>query len=85
MLVLLALLAGAAFMMLPLLDSFVELHLAPGLGVKDAAVVAFFVTVVLLVILAFAAGDGLLGELQYMIGAFVALFLMLWLAIAWIF
>ena len=56
-----------------------------GLGLKDAAVIAFFVTVITLVIFAVAAGDGLLGELQFMLSGFFAFFLVLWLLIAWIF
>jgi len=37
------------------------------------------------VVLALAAGDGLLGELQFMIGAFVSFFVVIWLLVAWIF
>lgn len=79
------LLIAAGLFALPLLNGFIAAHLQPGLGMKDAAVIAFFVTVALLVVLAVAAGDGLLGELQYMLGAFSAQFVILWLLIAWIF
>lgn len=79
------LLVAAGLMALPLLADVIDTYLQPGLGVKDAAVIAFFVTVGLLVVLAVAAGDGLLGELQYMLAAFLAQFLILWLGIAWIF
>lgn len=58
---------------------------AAGLGLKTSAVIAFGVTAGLLVIFAIAAGDGLLGEIQYMIGAFGIFFVFLWLGIAWIF
>lgn len=75
----------AALLMLPLLSAFVSTHLAPGLGLKDAAVVAFFVAVTLMVVFAVAAGDGLLGELQFILGGFFAFFLIFWLMIAWIF
>lgn len=57
----------------------------PGMGLKTAAVVAFFVTLALFVVLAITAGDGLLGELQYMIAGFGSFFVVLWLMIAWIF
>jgi len=57
----------------------------PGMGLKTAAVVAFFVTLALFIVLALVAGDGLLGELQYMIAGFGSFFVVLWLMIAWIF
>lgn len=60
-------------------------HFEPGVGLKSAAVIAFVLTIVSFVVLAFAAGDGLLGELQYMIAAFAGFFLVCWLMIAWIF
>lgn len=60
-------------------------HFEPGVGLKSAAVIAFVLTMVSFVVLAIAAGDGLLGELQYMIAAFAGFFLVCWLMIAWIF
>lgn len=63
----------------------VAAHLEPGLGVKDAAVISFLVTLVVIVVMAFVAGEGLLGELQYMIAGFAGFFVVLWLLIAWIF
>jgi ABC-type multidrug transport system fused ATPase/permease subunit len=84
-LVILALLGVALMLFLPLLASFVDQHFSAGMGLKDAAVVAFFTTVVTLVIFAVAAGDGLLGELQFMLSGFFGFFLVLWLLIAWIF
>ncbi|WP_373088259.1 hypothetical protein [Zhongshania sp.] len=84
-LVIVALLGVALMLFLPLLGSFVDQHFSAGIGLKDAAVVAFFTTVVTLVIFAVAAGDGLLGELQFMLSGFFGFFLVLWLLIAWIF
>jgi hypothetical protein len=78
-------LAAAALLMLPVLAGFVETHLAPGLGLRDAAVIAFFVTVIIMIVFAVAAGDGLLGELQFMLGGFFTFFIIIWLFIAWIF
>ena len=75
----------ALSMMFPLLVEFSDLYLEPGLGLKSAAVIAFFVTVALMIVFAIASGDGLLGELQFMLFGFFAFFLMLWLSIAWIF
>ncbi|WP_373080117.1 hypothetical protein [Zhongshania sp.] len=83
--VILALLLVALMLFLPLLGSFIDQHFSAGMGLKDAAVVAFFTTVVTLVIFAVAAGDGLLGELQFMLSGFFGFFLVLWLLIAWIF
>lgn len=82
---LVGLLALAAFMMLPLLADFAATYLAPGLGLRDAAMIAFFITVVLMVILAFASGDGLLGELQFVLAGFFLFFVIIWLLIAWAF
>lgn len=63
----------------------VAAHLEPGLGVKDAAVISFLATLVVIVVMAVVAGEGLLGELQYMIAGFAGFFVVLWLLIAWIF
>jgi hypothetical protein len=60
-------------------------HFEPGVGLKSAAVIAFVLTMVSFVVLAVAAGDGLLGELQFMIAAFAGFFFVCWLMIAWIF
>lgn len=71
----------AGLLMLPSLAA----AMAPGLGLKDAAIIAFFVTAILLIIFAVAAGDGLLGELQFMLGGFFLFYLIFWLMIAWVF
>ncbi|QBQ55208.1 hypothetical protein [Nitrosococcus wardiae] len=59
--------------------------LEPGVGLKAAAKWSFGVTVLLFVGFAVAAGDGLLGELQYMLGGFFAFFGIITLLIAWAF
>ncbi len=82
---LIALLALATWLMLPLFGAFIASTFSPGLGLKNAAVIAFFVTTVTLVIFAFAAGDGLIGELQYMLAGFFSFFIVIWLMMAWIF
>lgn len=78
-LVILVVIAG--LFMLPQLAA----AMAPGLGLKDAAIIAFFVTAILLIIFAVAAGDGLLGELQYMLAGFFLFYMVFWLMIAWVF
>lgn len=75
----------AALLMLPMILEMVNTHLAPGLGLKDSATIAFFVTVVMLIVFAVASGDGLLGELQFMLGGFFMFFVIIWLMIAWVF
>ena len=56
-----------------------------GLGLKDSAVVSFFVSLVLVTVLAMVSGDGLLGEVQFVVVAFFLFFIVFWLMIAWIF
>ena len=56
-----------------------------GLGLKESAVVSFFVSLVLVTILAIVSGDGLLGEVQFVVAAFFLFFIVFWLMIAWIF
>ena len=58
---------------------------ATGLGLKDSAVVSFFVSLVLVTVLAIVSGDGLLGEVQFVVAAFFLFFIVFWLMIAWIF
>lgn len=75
----------SAIVAMPMLAEFNATFLAPGLGLRDAAIIAFVATLVVLVIFAIAAGDGLLGEIQFMLLGFFAFFLALWLLIAWVF
>lgn len=56
-----------------------------GLGLKPAAAISFGVTIVVLVGLLVAAGDGLIGEFQFVLPAFFLFFVFNWLLIAWIF
>ena len=56
-----------------------------GLDLKDSAVVSFFVSLVLVTILAIVSGDGLLGEVQFVVAAFFLFFIVFWFMIAWIF
>lgn len=58
---------------------------APGIGLKEATLWGFGVTVALFVLFALVAGDSLIGELQFMLGAFFSFFLVLTLLIAWVF
>lgn len=85
LLVMFVALAVAAALALPALTELAATHLAPGLGLKDAALIAFFATLVIMVVFAVAAGDGFLGEIQFMLLSFFAFFVIIWLLLAWIF
>ncbi len=56
-----------------------------GLDLKDSAVVSFFVSLVLVTVLAMVSGDGLIGEVQFVVVGFLLFFIVFWLMIAWIF
>lgn len=72
-------------LLVPALGDFVATSLSPGVDLKDAALASFVVTVVLLVLFALVSGDGLLGELQFMLAGFFSFFAILTVLIAWIF
>ena len=59
--------------------------LEPGVGLKTASIWSFGVTFVMFLLFAIVAGDGLLGELQFMLGGFFLFFLVITLLIAWVF
>ena len=80
----LALVGLSAWLGLPLLQD-AAASLQPGLGIKDAALGAFITTVVLFVLFALVAGDGVIGELPVMLLGFFAFFVIITLLIAWIF
>ncbi len=82
----------AAVLLLGLLVLFLLPAAAPvaaslneGLGLRDAAPWGFGVTLALFLVLAVAAGDGLIGELQFMLGSFFSFFLILTVLIAWVY
>ncbi|AGA90890.1 hypothetical protein Thimo_2139 [Thioflavicoccus mobilis 8321] len=56
-----------------------------GLDLKESVVWGFGTTVALFVLFALVAGDGLLGELQFMLGSFFVFFAVITLLIAWVF
>ena len=59
--VLLVIIAAGALFALPLISDFAAQHLTPGVGLKSAAIAAFVLSVILFVVFAVAAGDGLIG------------------------
>lgn len=58
---------------------------SPGLGLKDAALIAFGIAFVMVIVMALAAGDGLVGELGLMIPGVLLFFVICWLMLAWVF
>jgi len=85
-LVVLSLLAlGIVALFVPAAGDFIASSLTPGVDLKGAAFAAFIVTVALFIVFAAVSGDGLLGELQFMLAAFFSFFLILTFLIAWIF
>jgi len=73
------------FVVIPVSADFITTYIEPGIGLKGAAVISFFVSIATIILLAFAGGDGLLGEVQYMIAGFFSFFFMVWILVAWIF
>ena len=63
----------------------VAIALNPGLGLKGASVLGFILTVVVMVVLVVASEGGLLGEVQYLLGAFFPMFAVLTILLAWAF
>jgi len=59
---------------------------SPGLGLKDAALVSFGVSLVLILVMAVVSGgDAIFGELPFTVLGFLIFFVIFWLMIAWIF
>jgi hypothetical protein len=59
---------------------------APGLGLKNAALVSFGVSFVLILVMAVVSGgDAIFGELPFTVLGFLIFFVIFWLMIAWIF
>lgn len=85
LIVLAGLLVVGAMFALPMFAEFNQTYFAPGLGLKEASVVAFIATIVVLIVFAVAAGDSLIGEIQFMLSGFFGFFVVLWLLVAWVF
>lgn len=80
----LAVVVLAAAFGLPLIKEFFT-ALEPGLGLKQAALWGFGVTFVMFIVFAVVAGEGVLGELEFMLLGFFLFFVIITLLIAWIF
>jgi len=83
-LVLLILVAGAGLYYLIGLGA--DDPFSAGIGLKDAALVSFGVSFVLILVMAVVSGgDAIFGELPFTILGFLIFFVIFWLMIAWIF
>ncbi|MCC5869814.1 MAG: hypothetical protein JJU27_15030 [Gammaproteobacteria bacterium] len=82
---LVALVVLAAAVSLPGLSDWVAMTFDDGIGLKNAALAAAIVSVVVSIVFALTAGEGLIGELQFMIPGFFLFFVFFWLMLAWIF
>jgi hypothetical protein len=59
---------------------------AAGLGLKNAALISFGVSLVVILVMAIVSGgDAIFGELPFTIAGFLLFFVIFWLMIAWIF
>lgn len=83
---LLALLLLVGFVFLgPILVDIINDIFGDGLGLRESAVLSFFLTTILLITLTITAGDGIFGELQYLIYGWFVMFAFLTIAIAYVF
>lgn len=82
--IILALVAGIV-LLAPELFSAIEPAFSDGVGLRTSAIISFFVTLVVMLLFTLAAGDGLIGELQFVLPAFFVFFMFFWLGIAWLF
>lgn len=81
----LALLIWGATAMLPVFSTWLDSTFSPGLGLKTSAIVAAAVSIAIIIVFAITAGDGLLGEFQFMVPGFFLFFIFFWLMVAWVF
>lgn len=82
---LVALIVFAAAVTLPGLSEWVVENFDDGIGLKGAALISAAVSVFVLVVFAIAAGEGLIGEIQFMISGFFLFFVFFWVLVAWVF
>jgi len=83
--VLISILTLSVILLSPSFMEIISTGFSPGIDLKESAVISFFVTLILLTILTVVSGDGLLGEVQFVLIAFFVFFIIIWLMTAWIF
>ena len=80
-----ALIVLGAAVTLPGLSEWVAETFDSGIGLPTAAIISAVISIVVLIAFAIAAGEGLVGEIQFMISGFFVFFVFFWLLIAWVF
>jgi hypothetical protein len=85
LLVLLIIMGFVTYTYAPVLINDIFAFFEPGLGLKNATIISFFVTTGLFIVFAIFSGDGLIGELQFMIGGFFLFFTIFTFLLAWTF
>jgi len=80
-----ALVVMAMLITVPAVSPWLDQTFNSGIGLKTSAVISAVTSVLVLVVFAVAAGEGLLGEIQFMIAGFFLFFVFFWLLIAWVF
>lgn len=80
-----ALIILAAATTLPGMSEWVAVNFDSGMGLKNAAITSAIISVVILIVFAVASGDGIIGEIQFMIPGFFIFFIFFWLLLAWVF
>lgn len=76
--------AGVVFGV-PAIGNWAQQTFSPGMGLKTAAIIAFIIGFVMILVMAAVAGDGILGELSVMVLGFLLFFVICWLMLAWVF
>ncbi len=70
---------------LPKIVAFADEVFTPGLGLRTAAIIAAVVSFLVLIVFAIVSGDGIIGELAFVIPGFFVFFLFFWIMTAWVF
>lgn len=83
--VLAALILIAAAATLPGMSEWVVVNFDSGIGLKNAAIASAVTSFAVLIVFALVSGDGLIGEIQFMIPGFFLFFVFFWLLLAWVF
>lgn len=83
-LILMVLIAGIVLLAPELFASIAPVF-SEGVGLRTSAIISFFLTLIVMLVFTLAAGDGLIGEIQFVLPAFFVFFLFFWLGIAWLF
>lgn len=75
----------AAILFIPSLADVSAAWFEPGLGLKTSAIIAFCISLVVVLVFAVVSGEGIVGEIQFILPGFLIFFLIFWLMVAWIF